>query len=187
MRTSRIAIAIASCIAITAFACSSPDVPSREQDPKRETSTNNPDRNNGGATNNNNGGSTTPGGGETTTPGGGNTNPAPTNDGAACLAKANGEACFECCDAIDPKAFEAATKAADDCLCNATTGPCKTPCGTNLCQGKEPSDACFTCMEGQPAAKCNDTFKTTCEASAGCKTVMECSKKCADKFPMGDN
>jgi hypothetical protein len=187
MFTTRIAIALSASLAIVAVACSSPDVPSRQPDPKGDTKPTDPDKT-GGGTRTPSGG-TTPGGGET--PPGGGTDPKPTNDGAACLAKPDADGCFTCCEEIDPAALEAAEKAADTCLCDAASGPCKTQCGTTLCQNKEPSDACYTCMDSQPAAKCGAAFKTACDASAGCKAFVECSKKCADKFPeqggQGDN
>ncbi len=178
MLTSRISVVVATTLAIAAFACSSAPAPSGDLNPKRETSSSNPDKESTPDKNN----PSKPGGEEEeeNTPG----EETPTGgDGAACLQKADAEGCFTCCDAIDPKAFDEAIAAADACLCGAN-GACNTQCANSICKGaEEPDAACGQCLDSQAAAKCEDTFFQTCESKASCKTVLACEDKCAEKFP----
>lgn len=176
MLSSRIAVTLASCLAIAAFACSSAPAPTPGQgDRDTDTSPTTPEKPKGGSTN-----PGTPDKDETpTTPGGETT---PSGDGAACLNKADADGCFSCCDALDPKAFDAANAAADACLCG-NTGACKTQCANTACKGSEPDQACDTCIQSAPAAKCEDTFFETCEKDASCAKILACGDKCAEKFP----
>jgi hypothetical protein len=160
------AVALATVIALAAFACSSATEPgpigrdTKKTEPKPTA----PE------------GENTPAASTPTTATPGTTTPAPAG---VCGKKADANACFECCIEKDPAAFEAADKVWFDCACAADA--CKTACADSVCgtTDAEPNAACTTCLQ-QKGPACETQADAACQANAGCKAIDACAQtECA--------
>lgn len=161
---SRLAVTLASVIASAAVACSAAPAPTTSEQDKAvttKTPTKSPDA---------------------SAPPAADTDPTtPTPTAGECSKKADGDACFDCCYAKAPAAYDAVEEVFAACICQAP-GACKTDCADSFCgtdATKEPSAACSTCLKAN-APTCGPKADAACEASAGCKAVEACARtECA--------
>ena len=117
----------------------------------------------------------------------GSTTPTPTPitpdpTAGTCSAKADGQACFDCCVAKgDVKAHDAVEEIYFSCVCAATA--CATQCAASVCGDTQaaPTAECDACLKTNDAA-CFKKADAACEASAGCKGISACGKSECSKF-----
>jgi hypothetical protein len=99
------------------------------------------------------------------------TTPPPSGDPGQCSASTSADACYECCDAAHPGAIDVWYDAADACACQSP-GVCAAQCGSDYCQGGQPSAACADCLDN--AVQCLDAGDQACKADPGCAAVLAC-------------
>lgn len=177
---SRLAVSLASLVALAAFACSG--APPASDIGQGDTKAKDKAPSSAGKTPS----GSTP---APTTPGGDTTKPpvTPLEDDNACGKKPDAMTCEDCCFAKAPTAFDAADKAYFDCLCAPTT--CATDCAASVCADKEnenePTAACKACLDKNEDS-CDAKAGAVCEGSAACKAVDAClATQCDPKEPQG--
>ena len=167
----RVAVVLSSFVALAAFACSSaaPAGLESNKDPKAgETA----DKD----------GKTKPGTETDTSP---TTPTTPLSDNAECGKKTTSQECGDCCSAKSPDADKIAVDAFTSCLCQ-TPGACKTECAESLCSAgagekKEPTEACYTCLDTNGVGDaCDANANTACEGDANCKALDACYASACD-------
>jgi len=93
--------------------------------------------------------------------------------------------CGECCSTKSPGAAKIANDAFDACLCQ-TPGACKTECAESFCGGaagadKEPTEACWTCIDSNGVGDaCDVKADTACDGDAACKALDACHASACD-------
>lgn len=164
---SPVAVLLSTLAALAAVACSAaPDAPgSLDSDVK---STDPPVKTGGGSPSGSSG---------TTTP-----TPTPIPTAGTCSAKADGQACFDCCVAKgDVKAHDVVEEVYFSCVCAATA--CATQCAASVCGDTQaaPTAECDACLEANDKG-CFAKADAACEASAGCKAISACGKSECSNF-----
>lgn len=176
---SRLAVSLATLLALAAFACSS-SVPDTIGNGESKTKT--PSGPAKGA-NDQNPADKPAGDPAPTTPA------KPLDDAGECGKKADAQTCGDCCIAKAPDAWDAADKVYFDCICAATT--CQTQCAESVCAAadneNEPTAACKTCLDANDQT-CGDKANAACDANAACKAIDAClTSQCDPKEPAQPN
>lgn len=110
---------------------------------------------------------------DTTPPG--TTPPATPPAGGQCAAEATGEGCFTCCDKASGGELAKADEVYFTCACDAD---CASQCGSNMCNGQQPSAACDTCVQQKCEPKADAACTSAaCKAGVACLEASACSKK----------
>lgn len=171
----RISLIVSASVVITAFAslvaCSAgPSIPDDLRRDEDNTAAG-PKKDGGAAASKKDGGSSTPPTSEGPTTEAG----APQGTGA-CAPSATKQACFECCEAANPKALPILNVEFDKCAC-VTPGKCKAACATTFCasprvQGMQ-GDACDVCLTTADT-ECVQQIDAACIANPDCKPLFTC-------------
>jgi hypothetical protein len=110
---------------------------------------------------------------------------APTSP-AACAAATTQDACFACCQTLQPTGINTFDNALLACECggNGTAGACTSACATELCAASPVNppngDPCDTCVTTslQTGGACVTPIQNACNADPSCSAYLSCAGGC---------